>query len=132
MTIEDLTTIDDIGEKIAESIVEYFANDNNRHIIERLRHAGLQFSLPDEDKSIRTQLLAGKTIVISGTFARHSRDEYKELIEINGGKNSGSISKKTSFLLAGDNMGPAKLEKATSLGVPIIDEDRFLEMIGRN
>ncbi|MCM1449617.1 MAG: NAD-dependent DNA ligase LigA [Clostridiales bacterium] len=132
MTIEDLTTIDDIGEKIAESIVEYFANDNNRNIIERLRHAGLQFSMPDEDKSIRTQLLAGKTIVISGTFARHSRDEYKELIEINGGKNSGSISKKTSFLLAGDNMGPAKLEKATSLGVTIIDEDRFLEMIGRN
>lgn len=130
MDVPQLTAIEDIGEKIAESIVEYFANENNRSIIERLRQAGVQFSMP-RDTNNRTDLLAGKTIVISGTFSRHSRDEYKELIELNGGKNSGSISGKTSFLLAGDNMGPAKLEKATSLGVPIIDEDAFLAMIGQ-
>ena len=86
-------------------------------------------SLPEEEESEKSDLQAGKTIVISGDFARHSREEYKEMIERNGGKNSGSISKKTSFVLAGDNMGPAKLEKAKSLGVPVINEDRFLEML---
>lgn len=130
MTAEQLTAIDDIGPRIAESIVEYFAVPLNRQIIERLRQSGVKMSMP-EDIRIHTELLAGKTIVISGTFTRNSREKYKELIELNGGKNSGSISKKTDFLLAGANMGPAKLEKATSLGVPIIDEDTFLSMIGQ-
>ena len=87
--------------------------------------------MPEEDKSGHSDILAGKTIVISGVFSLHSREEYKEMIEKNGGKNSGSISKKTSFVLAGENMGPAKLEKARSLGVPVIDESAFLEMIGK-
>lgn len=130
MTIEQLTEIEDIGSRIAESIVEFFANDVNRNIIERLRAAGLQMSMPQDDRP-KSDILAGKTIVISGTFTHNSRDRYKELIELNGGKNSGSISKKTDYLLAGDNMGPAKLEKATSLGVPIIDEETFLSMINR-
>lgn len=130
MTIEQLTEIEDIGSRIAESIVEFFANDVNRNIIERLRAAGLQMSMPQDDRP-KSDILAGKTIVISGTFTHNSRDRYKELIELNGGKNSGSISKKTDYLLAGDNMGPAKLEKATSLGVPIIDEETFLSMINQ-
>ena len=129
MTAEQLTEIEDIGERIANSIVEYFANPLNRAIIQRLHDAGLQMSI-ERDESETSDRLAGKTIVISGTFTKNSRDRYKELIELNGGKNSGSISKKTDYLLAGDNMGPAKLEKATSLGVPIIDEDTFLSMIG--
>lgn len=128
MTVEQLTTIDDIGDKIAVSIVEYFANESNRTIIERLRTAGLQMSMP-ADNHPKSDILAGKTIVISGTFTHNSRDRYKELIELNGGKNSGSISKKTDYLLAGNNMGPAKLEKATSLGISIINEDTFLKMI---
>lgn len=128
MSAEQLTEIEDIGERIAESIVEFFASDLNRRIIERLRTAGVQMSMPQDDRP-KSDLLAGKTIVISGTFIRNSRDRYKELIEQNGGKNSGSISKKTDYLLAGDNMGPAKLEKATSLGIPIIDEETFLSMI---
>ena len=128
MTIEQLTEIEDIGGRIAESIVEFFANDVNRNIIERLRAAGLQMSMPQDDRP-KSDILAGKTIVISGTFTHNSRDRYKELIDLNGGKNSGSISKKTDYLLAGDNMGPAKLEKATSLGIPIIDEETFLKMI---
>lgn len=128
---EALTALDDVGPRIADSIIEFFAYGPNRELIERLRTAGVQLSMPEEDTSDHSDLLAGKTIVISGVFAKHSREEYKEMIEKNGGKNSGSISKKTSFVLAGDNMGPAKLEKAKSLGVPIIDEDQFLEMIGR-
>lgn len=130
MTIDQLTTIEDIGPRIAESIKEYFASPVNRENIERLRAAGVQMSMPVEAAEGRTDLLAGKTIVISGTFTLHSREEYKAMIERNGGKNSGSISRKTDYLLAGDNMGPAKLEKATSLGVPIIDEHVFLAMIG--
>jgi len=130
MTIDQLTTIEDIGPRIAESIKEYFASPVNRENIERLRAAGVQMSMPVEAAEGRTDLLAGKTIVISGTFTLHSREEYKAIIERNGGKNSGSISRKTDYLLAGDNMGPAKLEKATSLGVPIIDEHVFLAMIG--
>ncbi len=129
MTSEQLTEIDDIGPKIADSIVRFFAVEDNRRIVERLRQAGVCMSMPEADDSRRSDRLAGKTIVISGTFTRHSRDEYKELIELNGGKNSGSISKKTDFVLAGENMGPAKLEKATKLGVPVIDEDQFLQMI---
>lgn len=130
MTREELICIDDIGPRIADAVVEYFAYPANREIVERLRKAGLQMSLPDDDADDRTDRLAGKVIVISGVFSKHSREEYKELIDKNGGKNAGSISKKTSFVLAGENMGPAKLEKAKSLGVPVIGEDEFLGMIG--
>lgn len=129
---DELTAIDDIGPRIADAIIEYFAVPGNREIVERLRAAGVQMALPEEDKSTVSDLLARKTIVISGVFSLHSREEYKEMIEKNGGKNSGSISKKTSFVLAGDNMGPAKLEKARSLGVPIIDENEFLKMIHKD
>jgi len=126
---EELTAMEDVGPRIADSIIEFFAYGPNRVIIERLRAAGVQMELPEADTSDHTDILAGKTIVISGVFARHSREEYKELIEKNGGKNSGSISKKTSFVLAGENMGPAKLEKAKSLGIPVINEEEFLGMI---
>lgn len=129
MSVDELTSIEDIGPRIAESIQEYFAAPVNRSNVERLRAAGVQMAMAVEANESRSDRLAGKTIVISGTFALHSREEYKEMIERNGGKNSGSISKKTDYLLAGDNMGPSKLEKATSLGIPIIDENRFLSMI---
>ena len=130
MSLEELTAIEDIGPRIAESIIEYFAVPLNREIIERLRSAGVRMSVDKIEGATRSDALAGKSIVISGVFARHSRDEYKELIELHGGKNVASISKKTDYVLAGDNMGPSKLEKATKLGIPIIDENRFLEMIG--
>lgn len=128
MSREELERISDIGPGIAKSIIDFFAQPVNREIIERLRAAGLQMEIVD-DETDRSNRLEGKTIVISGTFSRHSRDEYKELIERNGGKNAGSISKKTSFILAGENMGPAKLEKAKDLGIPVIGEDEFLSMI---
>lgn len=127
--IEFLTAIDDIGPRIAESVKQYFNNPVNREMVERLRAAGLQMSLPAEDESSRTDILKGKSIVISGTFSHHSRDEYKEMIERNGGKNVSGISKKTDFVFAGENMGPAKLEKARTLGIPILSEDEFLAMI---
>lgn len=126
---ETLTNIDEIGTKIAQSILSYFSNPVNRELITRLKTAGLQFCRKEEDLSTYTNKLTGMSIVISGVFAHHSRDEYKTLIEKNGGKNSGSISNKTSFILAGDNMGPAKLEKAQKLGIRIVNEDEFLEMI---
>lgn len=127
-----LCAIEDVGPRIADSIIEYFASEANRSIVERLREAGLQMAMPeDKEAAMRTDILQGKTIVISGTFSKYSRDQYKHLIELNGGKNSGSISKKTDFVFAGENMGPAKLEKAKSLGIPIIDEDEFLRMIGK-
>ena len=107
----------------------YFANPKNRDIIERLRVAGVRLEADEEDTSGHTDKLAGKSIVISGVFAHHSRDEYKELIEKHGGKNGGSISSKTSFVLAGDNMGPSKLEQAQKLGVTIVSEEEFLQMI---
>ncbi len=125
----ELEAIDDVGPRIAESIVEYFANECNRDIIRRLRQAEVQFELPEEEESEQTDCLAGKTRVISGVFTLHSRDQYKEMIERNGGKNSGSISKKTDFVLAGENMGPAKLEKARSLNIPVINEQEFLDML---
>ena len=127
--MQALTAIDDVGERIAQSITAYFANPQNRALVERLEQEGLQFSRTEEDMAGQTDRLAGQTIVISGVFARHSRDEYKALIEKHGGKNTGSISAKTSFILAGDNMGPAKLEKARKLGVRIVTEDEFLQMI---
>jgi len=129
MTAEELARIDDIGPSIARAIVDFFAAPQNREIVDRLRAYGLQMAVPEEDTSMRSDRLAGKSIVISGVFEHHSRDEYKAMIELNGGKNVGSISKKTSFVLAGDNMGPSKLEKATKLGIPVIDETTFLDMI---
>ncbi len=129
MSADELAAIPEIGPKIAQSIVEYFAVESNRDIVERLRWAGLQMALSQEELASRTTKLEGKKIVISGVFQHHSREEYKAMIEQNGGKNVGSISKATSFVLAGDNMGPAKLEKAQKLGIDIISEDQFLEMI---
>ena len=128
-SLDDLMQVDEIGARIAESIMRYFADEKNREQIERLREAGIQLEMEELDLSEYTDKLAGKSIVISGVFTHHSRDEYKEIIEKNGGKNVGSISKKTSFILAGDNMGPAKLEKANKLGVPILDEEEFLKLI---
>lgn len=128
-TLDELIHVDEIGEKIAQSILLYFSNEQNRMLVERLRQAGLKLEADEEDLSGHTDRLQGKSIVISGVFALHSRDEYKDLIEKHGGKNVGSISKKTSFILAGDNMGPSKLEKAQKLGIPIVDENEFLSMI---
>lgn len=128
-TLDDLIHVDEIGEKIAQSILLYFANEKNRALIERLREAGLKLEADKTDYSGYTDKLQGKSIVISGVFAHHSRDEYKEMIEKHGGKNVGSISKKTSFVLAGENMGPSKLEKAQKLGITILNEDEFLAMI---
>ena len=128
-SLDDLMQVDEIGARIAQSILQYFADARNREIIERLREAGVQMQMAEQDSSEYTDKLAGKSIVISGVFAHHSRDEYKDMIEKNGGKNVGSISKKTTFILAGENMGPSKLEKAQKLGVPIINEDEFLKML---
>ena len=127
----ELMGIEDVGPRIADSIIAYFAVESHRQNIERLRAAGVQLSMAEESEEGRTDLLGGKSFVISGVFSRYSRDEYKKLIEMNGGKNVSSISKKTDYVLAGENMGPAKLEKARNLGVPIIDENRFLAMIGQ-
>lgn len=127
--LDDLIHVDEIGEKIAGSIIQYFANEKNRILVERLRQSGLKLEADKEDLSGYSDKLKGMSIVISGVFARHSRDEYKALIEKHGGKNVGSISKKTSFILAGDNMGPSKLEKAQQLNIPIKDENEFLAMI---
>ncbi len=128
-TLEQLTAVDEIGERIAASVVAYFANEANRGLVNRLKAAGLKFELEEETLQARTELLKGQSIVISGVFTHHSRDEYKEMIENNGGKNVGSVSKSTSFILAGDNMGPAKLEKANKLGVRLVSEDEFLAML---
>ena len=130
-TMEQLLETDGIGNVIAESIINYFASEENRALIERLRQAGLQFTLSEEQLSTHSTTLQGQSIVISGVFVHHSRDEYKRIIEQHGGKNVGSISGKTSFILAGENMGPSKLEKAEKLGVRIVSEDEFLAMIGQ-
>lgn len=129
MNAEELASIPEIGPKIAESIVGYFAAEGNREIIERLREAGVQLCLSEAELANRTDKLAGKKIVISGVFAKHSREEYKAMIEQNGGKNVSNISSATSYVFAGENMGPAKLEKARKLGIPIIGEDEFLAML---
>ena len=129
MTADELTQIEDVGVRIAESILEYFSVEENLQIVARLRAAGLQFAIAEDVAEGRSDKLQGKSIVISGTFTHHSRDEYKALIEKHGGKNVGSISKKTDYVLAGENMGPAKLEKANSLGIKIINEDEFLGLI---
>ena len=130
-TLDQLTQIDGIGEVMAKSVISYFHTPENVEIVERLRAYGLQMSLSEEQMSSATNILAGKSIVISGVFQKHSRDEYKAMIEQNGGKNTGSISAKTSLVLAGENMGPAKLQKAEKLGVKIINEDEFLEIIAQ-
>ena len=128
-SLQQLLEIEGIGEVMAGSVMGYFANDTNRAIVERLRGYGLQMQTATAEGDGSSDILAGKSIVISGVFTHHSRDEYKALIERNGGKNVGSISGKTSFILAGDNMGPSKLQKAEKLGVAIVDEDTFLKMI---
>ena len=129
-SLESLTEINGIGEVIAGSVIRYFANPANRAFVERLRGYGLQMELGEQQKQAQSDKLAGQSVVISGVFQHHSRDEYKALIEQHGGKNVGSISAKTSFILAGDNMGPAKLEKAQKLGIRIMSEDEFLDLIG--
>ena len=128
-SLDDLLAVNTIGQAIAESVIRWFADMDNIFLLERLRSHGLQFRLSEERLAVQSDRLAGKTIVISGVFTHHSRDEYKALIEQHGGHNTGSISAKTSFILAGDNMGPAKLEKAHKLAIPIISEDEFLQMI---
>ena len=128
--LEELQEVEGIGEVMAKSIVSYFHDEQNRLIVERLRGYGLQFALSAEQTAAQSDRLTGQSIVISGVFQHHSRDEYKLIIEQNGGKNVGSISGKTSFILAGDNMGPSKLQKAEKLGIRIVSEEDFLEMLG--
>ncbi len=129
-TLDSLLQINGIGEVIAQSVIRYYADEKNQRFIARLREHGLQMSLTTDELDARTDILSGQGIVISGVFQHHSRDEYKAIIERNGGRNVGSISAKTSFVLAGENMGPAKLEKAQKLGVKIMSEDEFLALIG--
>ena len=128
-SFEELIAVDEIGEKIAQSILRFFANEQCRTLVERLKEIGLQMEIVVDESIERTDKLAGKSIVISGVFAQHSRNEYKAMIEQHGGTNVSSISSKTSFILAGRDMGPAKLEKAQKLGVPIVSEEEFLEMV---
>lgn len=129
---EELIGVDEIGDRIADSILSYFADEKNREIVERLREYGLQFSVVEEEPEARvSDILEGKNIVISGKFSKHSRDDYKKIIEQYGGTNTSSISSKTSLILAGENMGPSKLEKAKALGIEIMNEDQFLSLIGQ-
>ncbi|MEQ9187419.1 MAG: NAD-dependent DNA ligase LigA [Cryomorphaceae bacterium] len=128
-SLEDLVAVDEIGQRIAESVVDYFSKDAHRDLVKRLMDAGLRFSIPEEDLAGQTDKLKGSSFVISGVFERHSRDELKALIEQNGGKNSGSVSSKTTYVLAGDGMGPSKREKAEKLGVKIISETDFEALI---
>lgn len=128
-SLEELTAVDEIGERIAQSVIRYFADEKNQQLVNRLKEYGLQMAIAEDKLANRSEKLKGLTIVISGTFSKHSRDEYKAMIEQHGGKNSGSVSSKTHYILAGENMGPAKLEKASKLGVKIISEDEFLNMI---
>ena len=128
-TEEQLTSIDDVGEQIAKNVIAYFNDLGNLEIINRLREAGVQMESTEEEQTQQSNILEGKSIVVSGVFAKHSRDEYKTMIETNGGKNVGSVSKKTSFILAGENMGPEKRKKAESLGIEILTEEEFLELI---
>jgi DNA ligase (NAD+) len=125
---EALEQVDEIGERIADSVIEYFGDASNLQLIERLKNAGLNMEMEDTRKEGST-MLAGKTFVISGVFSQNSREELKELILRHGGKNSGSISAKTDYILAGENMGPSKYRKAQELGIPLISEEQFLSMI---
>jgi DNA ligase (NAD+) len=126
----DLILVDEIGEKIAQSVIEFFENPENRSTVDRLKNVGVQLMLDESKSTVVSSVLEGKTFVVSGVFEKFSRDELKKAIEDNGGKVGSSISAKTNFVIAGDNMGPAKLEKASQLKVPIISEDDFLGMIG--
>ena len=128
-TFEQLVATEDVGERIAQSLVDYFANETNQILIQRLASYGLRMESAEEEASTKSEKLKGQTVVISGTFSHHSRDEYKVLIEQHGGKNSGSISSKTSFILAGENMGPAKMEKAAKLGICLMHEEEFLKLL---
>jgi DNA ligase (NAD+) len=128
-TLEELVAVDEIGERIAQSVVQYFADSVNVETVNRLKSFGLQMNLSEEKLQAHSTALAGLSIVISGTFSQHSRDEYKSMIEMNGGKNVGSVSSKTSFILAGENMGPEKLKKAEKLDVKLVDEKTFLTML---
>ena len=127
--LEELQEVEGVGEVMAKSIISYFHNEENLRIVNRLRDYGVQMQLSESQMMPASEKLAGQSIVISGVFQHHSRDEYKLLIEQNGGKNVGSISSKTSFILAGENMGPSKLEKAQKLGIRIMNEDDFLDLI---
>jgi DNA ligase (NAD+) len=127
--MDELLEVEEIGDKIAESVLNYFKSDYSILLLEKLKSAGLKFEM-EESLAPVSDLLNGKSFVISGVFEKHSRDELKDMIEANGGKNSGSISAKTDYVLAGDKMGPSKFEKAQKLGVKIISEDEFLGMIG--
>ena len=131
-TVEQLTAIDDVGEQIAKNIIAYFNELSNLEIINRLRQAGVQMESHEEEQAPQSDILQGKSIVVSGVFAHHSRDEYKTMIEAHGGKNVGSVSKKTSFILAGENMGPEKRKKAETLGVEILTEEQFLALLDQN
>ena len=125
----DLILVDEIGDRIAQSVIEFFENQDNTKIIERLQSFGVQFEIVEKFNPDATDLLIGKTFVVSGVFELFSRDDLKKSIEDNGGKVGSSISAKTDYVIAGDNMGPAKLEKANQLGIPIISEHDFVEMI---
>ena len=128
-TLEELITVDEIGERIAKSVIDFFANENNIETIIRLKSFGIQFEIVEKINLNATSKLEGKIFVVSGVFEKFNRDDLKIAIEDNGGKVGSSISAKTNFVVAGDNMGPAKLEKATQLGVSIISEDDFIGMI---
>ena len=127
--LDELQEVEGIGEVMAKSIIGFFHDEKNQEIVSRLRSYGLQMELQASQTAQTSDKLAGQSVVISGVFAHHSRDEYKLIIEQNGGKNVGSISGKTSFILAGENMGPSKLEKAQKLGIKILNEDEFLELL---
>lgn len=129
-SFDELIAVDEIGERIASTVTAFFANENNRELVARLKEHGLCFEVSEDEAEPHSDILKGQSIVISGVFTHHSRDEYKEIIEKNGGKNVGSISKSTSFILAGENMGPSKFEKAQKLGIKIVNENEFLAMIG--
>ena len=128
-SFDELTAVDEIGERIAGAVRAFFAKEDNLQLVEKLRAAGLKFEVGEEMGVEKSEILKGQSIVISGVFTHHSRDEYKEMIERNGGKNVGSVSKSTSFILMGENMGPSKLEKAQKLGVRLVAEDEFLQML---
>jgi DNA ligase (NAD+) len=128
--LEELHNVSDIGEVVAKSIQEFFHDEHNKKTIERLREKGLKFELDASEMALFSTVLEGKSFVVSGVFAKHSRDEIVKLIEKNGGKHVGSISSKTSYIIAGENMGPAKAEKAKKLNIPLIMEDEFIQMIG--
>jgi DNA ligase (NAD+) len=130
-SFEALIAVDEIGERIAVSIIEYFQNPYHAEQIARLKAAGLQFENMEKEKVMESAILAGKSVVISGVFSQYTRDEIKHMVEINGGKNASGITGKTDYVVAGENMGPAKLEKAVQLNIPILSETEFLELIGK-